>query len=708
MPTRLRKKQIEYLAGKDYGMYYWRDFDFEIFKHVQVKRRTTGKSSFWNAVVMADTETSRKHGETDDNHVCAWSIAFRAFHRNICTLWGQSPREFAMMLAKLRSYVEADEIYIYWHNLAYDWIFIRKFMFELFGYPVNQLNTKPLYPLYIKFKNGITFKDSLILAQRSLEKWAGDLNVEHKKAVGKWDYNKIRSQHDTLSPDELLYIENDVLAGVECIDTTMEQIGKHIGSIPYTATGIVRGELRDVSAANRGRDWFLRIQNEEYHVQEILELCFHGGYTHPNRYWIDCIINAICKDFSSSYPFEILTRKFPAEHFWRVKDEMATSKSILSNMDDYAFIFKVKCSGVDLFNPRDPMPTLLYSTKKLKSLNAIVDNGRVMRADYIECYMNEIDFEQFICHYKFDEDSLEISDCWCALKDYLPKWFTDYVFERYKLKCTLKYVDPVLYAIEKAKLNSCFGMCAQKPCKPELTEHYDTGVYTIDETYDPEAKYAEWRNKRSSFLPYSIGVWITSYAQRDLFQLGSCVARDGIWLYSDTDSVYANKFDEEKLAAFNQSRKDLLISRGYGPVVVDGEEFVIGEATTDGVYSQFKALHSKCYCTRPLTAEGEGFTMSGDLKLTVAGVPKKGAKSLKNNINNFKIGFVFPGTDSGKLQHDHHFLKAGEDIYIDEDGNETGDSISLSPCDYMIKPQNYVDMKDLMGEEVLMQTYEEE
>lgn len=703
MPTRLRKKQIAYLASHDYQRAYWKDFDFEIFRHIQVRKRTSGKSTFLNCIIMADTETSRKNNGSDDNHICAWSIAFRAFHRNICTLWGQSPREFPEMLSKLREHVEADEIFIYWHNMSYDWIFIRRFMFERFGFPVNQLNTKPLYPLYIKFGNGITFKDSLILAQRSLEKWANDLQVEHQKAVGHWDYEKIRSQHDTFSEDELLYIENDVLAGVECIDVTMTQIGKNIGSIPYTATGIVRGELRDISSQNRGRDWFLRIQNEEYHVQEILELCFHGGYTHPNRYWVGEVISAVCKDFSSSYPFEILVRKYPSEKFWKVNPKFADMDTILCNMEDYAFIFKVKCTGLDLKNLRDPMPTLLYSTKKLKSLNAIVDNGRVMRADYIECYMNEIDFSEFLNHYTYDEESLQIEDCWCASKDFLPRWFTDYVFDRYKLKCMLKHTDKILYAIEKAKLNSCFGMCAQKPCKPELTEHYDTGAYTIDEAYDPEEKYHTWRNKRSSFLPYCIGVYITSYAQADLMKLGECTG-GGIWAYSDTDSVYADHFDEEKLDAFNRSRKDLLISRGYGPVVVNGEEFTIGEATTDGIYTQFKALHSKCYCVRPWVADGEGFTMADPLKIVVAGVPKKGSKALENRIENFQIGFTFPGKISGKLQHDHHFLEG--DIYEDEDGNITGDSISLSPCDYMIKPATYIDMYDLDAEEVTIQSYE--
>ena len=90
------------------------------------------------------------------------------------------------------------------------------------------------------FKNGMIIKDSLILAQKSLERWANDLDVEHKKAVGSWQYDKIRNQTTRLSKDEKHYIENDTLAGVECIQKTMDSLGKRIYSIPYTATGIVR------------------------------------------------------------------------------------------------------------------------------------------------------------------------------------------------------------------------------------------------------------------------------------------------------------------------------------------------------------------------------------------------------------------------------------------------------------------------------------
>ena len=72
-----------------------------------------------------------------------------------------------------------------------------------------------------------------------------------------------------------------------------------------------------------------------------------------------------------------------------------------------------------------------------------------------------------------------------------------------------------------------------------------------------------------------------------------------------------------------------------------------------------------------------------ELHITVAGVPKKtGAKCLENDLTNFAKGFIFSGEITGKLSHFYIFSEDG--IYIDEFGNEIGDSIDLEPCDYLL------------------------
>ena len=212
-----------------------------------------------DCIIMIDTETSKSvPGEVCENYVVAWTITIRAFHKNICTLYGNRPSECLDCIQRILNSLQGAVTYMYIFNLSYDWVFLRKFFFDSFGLPVKQLNTKSHYPIYIEFDNGLILRDALILAQRKLEKWAIDLDVEHKKAVGKWDYDLIRSQDHHFKEDELIYMENDTCAGVECLDVLMTSLGKKIYNMPWTATGIPREEVQKRGRAENGHDYFFR------------------------------------------------------------------------------------------------------------------------------------------------------------------------------------------------------------------------------------------------------------------------------------------------------------------------------------------------------------------------------------------------------------------------------------------------------------------
>ena len=692
MATNLFKKEKEYIESIPYKRQYWDKFDYSILEHIIIrKKHGMGKKTYADCIIMADTETSKPHDHIDkhDNHIVCWSLSIRAFKKNIVTLIGRKPSDFAKMLLKIREHIRSDEIYLYIFNLPYDWVFLRKFLFVEMGHPETQLNVKPLYPLDLKFKNGFIFKDALMLAQKKLEKWANDLDVEHKKAVGSWDYLKIRDQNTDLSDDEWTYSEFDTLAGVECIDKMLEMLGKTISSIPLTATGIVRNDCRDISKANHSRDkWFLKLQPAEYSMQLIFENLFTGGFTHNNRYYIYEINPAECKDIASSYPFNSLAQKFPGEKFfkWDNRGNEITPDIVFKN-SDYAFVLKMTAINVRLKNPRDPMP-FLSKAKSQVVVNDVLDNGRILKCDLVETYYNEIDLKMFCDRYKYDK--IIISDCYVSFKEYLPKWLRDYIFERFRLKTELKGIDPLNYMLEKGKLNSCaFGMLAQQPVKPEIVEDYTTGVYDFSDEFDPVKAYDKYLKNYNSFLPYPIAPWITSYARQQLFKLGDCVADDGIWLYSDTDSVYATKFDEKKIEAYNDECIKMIKDAGYHGIEFNGRVYNLGVAEDDGHYSEFTGLHSKCYCKRDAD--------SGELKITVAGVPKSGAKCLNDDMKNFKVGFCFDGKTTGKKQHEYIVVP---EIYIDEYGNEVGDSIDLTECDYIVGDANVPELAEILEAEV--------
>ena len=681
----IRKNKVDKIK---YKMLYFSKFNYSILKDVMyLTKQGRYKKTVNDIIIMADTETSKsktnpyiklKDGTIKYkpvmNYVVAWTLSINLYGHDLVTLYGRKPSDLVETIWKIHHIMNGESTYIFYHNLSYDWTFLRSFFMTQFGEPKNQLNIKSHYPLYIEFENQIILRDSLILAQRSLEKWAKDLDVDHKKAVGKWDYNKKRNQDKPLSKDEVEYIECDTLAGVECIYKTCQILNKTLVTLPYTSTGIPRGDIQKIGRVNKAKENFDKQKlSYEYYKKYALNI-FHGGYSHGNRHLVNHKIEGITKDkdFTSSYPFVMLSEKFPCGQFYPIYD--CTVNSILDHADNYAFMFKLILQNPRLKNYDWPMPALQFSKAKC-CINPILDNGRILECDYIEIYLNEIDLE--VINNQYIWDGAAIIDCVYTDKDYLPRWFTEYIYNLYVDKCKLKGKDPVLYALAKAKLNSCYGMCVQKTVKESVIEMYLTGDYITDIGLNDEEEYNKVMSKRNTLLPYQWGCWVTSYAFRNLFRLGECT-NDPVhdWIYSDTDSVYGQNWVQSKLDKYNQHCKDLLLANGYDAVRLEGKEYWLGVADTDpndDVYTEFKVMGAKRYCGRRV----------GDNKLhiTVAGVPKCGADQLNDNIDNFAEDFIF----SGKLDKKNtHFYMYENKIKQDKFGNEYADSIDLVPCDYKL------------------------
>ena len=725
-----------------YKMVFWDQWDYSFLTTniMYYKKKGKYRSGTYNdVIIMGDTETSKDHDsytwdefgneEPMPNHVCAWTISIRAYHKNIVTLYGAKPSEMVQCMRLIRKALKGDEFYIYFHNLAYDYFFLRQFIFQEFGTPTSELNTKPHYPVNLKFANGLILKDSLILFGCNLAKVAKDYGVEHQKAVGSWDYDKIRDQDwiSTISSEEKKYIEQDTLAGVECIDALLMNLGKTIYSVPFTATGIPREEVRLRAAKHKGHENFVR-QALTWEQQEKIYLLYHGGYTHGNRYFIDDFLSddiTECWDFNSSYPFCMLAYKYASGKFVKFHD--TTPEFIFSNKEKYAWMFKISFVNIKLKDMYEPMPAL-QSTKCLNSINLCTDNGRVTEAGYCCIYMNEVDLEVIMHQYEWH--TAECTEVECAPKDYLPRWFTDYVYELYTAKCKLaetKKEDPVSYALAKAKVNSLYGLTVQRPVQRNIVEVTEPGMYKInpegDEAYfesgeyrydfdmDMKKEYEKYCKKVTSVLNYQIGTWVTAYAFRNLILgLGGCVKRHygnngkllypPHWYYSDTDSGYSDEWDYGKIWEYNEGCKKLLCANGYGAVVVGEKEYWLGIMTHDepsDSYTEYKVLGSKRYAGR--------CKEDNQIHITVAGVPKKtGAKCLEDDLHNFTKDFIFKGNVTGKLTH--YYIPAKEGIYIDQYGNEIGDSIDLKPCDY--KLDMVYKWEFISQEEVKIQIYDEE
>ena len=206
----------------------------------------------------------------------------------------------------------------------------------------------------------------------------------------------------------------------------------------------MRNEARAAGGFKAHKD-YVKMAPETYKEQARDEEVFHGGYTHANRYILGQKYKALCQDICSSYPYAVMTMKAPCTPFFDVTDEV-DDDYILKDNPNYAFIFRVMVFDLDLKDLRYPMPCLSL-IKMQGDGQRDLRQRKILRADFAEFLTNEIDYKLFKSMYK----GIYLKDVKAARKDSLPKWFTDFIYERFILKTKLKGVDAVQYMIEKGQ-----------------------------------------------------------------------------------------------------------------------------------------------------------------------------------------------------------------------------------------------------------------
>lgn len=641
-------------------------------------KRGKGLTYYYKNIVTLDTETATHN---DISFITDISLTIEG----LATYYCHTISELFLFLDRLQNHftdIKEKKMIIYVHNLSYDYVFLRNRLFKKYGYPINSLAVKT--HKYVSLDFGFfEFRDSYILTQKSLEKLTNDEHIEIKKAVGYWDYNKLRSPHSYRTENEKFYVNVDTISLCLALRSVMNSRNVNTGSCPLTSTGFIRNEARRrsriISDGKKWRNKFkeLALSYEDY---IFLEKVFHGGYTHANRYYIgELLYNLKSFDFASSYPAVLLYKKFPMTPF---KKGTFTINQILNTSDNYAYFGMLIMKNVK-FKMCEAMPSIAKAKCEILSKDAIIDNGRVISADLVAVPFSDPDLEIYLEYY--DYDFANVKNVRYSKKEYLPNWFRDFVQELYFNKCTLKEKDPINYAISKTFINAMYGMLAQKILREIIEENYDNCDWTVDS--QSEEDFAKYYTNRNSFLPYQWAIWVTAYAQNNLFNLGKCCKE---WVYSDTDSCKGFDWNLDKVKQYNDDIRKTAEKVGYGIVKYEGKEFIIGQAedeTDKNLITEFITLGCKRYCYRQTTKKGENL-----LHLTVAGVPKVAVAELKNDITNFGKGFVFHGflednedyKGSNKMRPEYHINNDLTYIEILGEKVEIGSYINLKYVDYIL------------------------
>ena len=623
---------------------------------------TNKKVEYLNLEVAFDIEATSTYINSGEKFafMYLWTIGFKdsnyIYHGRT---WGEF-QELIQSLSKLFNLSPSRRLVVYVHNLGYEFQFMRKYFEweEVFSVEMRK-------PIKAITNSGIEFRCSYILSGFSLERLAKNL-TSHKieKLVGDLDYSLVRHSETELTIEEIDYAINDVLIVLYYINEQMNYYSD-ISKIPMTNTGRVRSYVRDRcyysdrnhKKASKGKYFRYRRLMEDLtldaNTYKMLKRAFMGGFTHANARYVGKVLEDVTSiDFNSSYPAVMLSEQFP------MSKPIPTTLTKEKNFDYYrkrfCLLFDVRFTGLIA---KIPQENYISESKCWKLEGALINNGRVQKADVLVTTITEVDFE--IIEQCYEWEKMEIANLYRFYKGYLPYSIIQSIIKLYEDKTVLKGVEgaEVEYLLSKGMLNSVYGMCVTAIVRDEITYTDDWVV----EPADVEKQIQHYNESKNRFLYYPWGIWTTAYARRNLWY--GIIAMKDDYVYSDTDSIKFLNYEKHKpfIEAYNKHliRKLEKMCSLYRipieklkPKTKEGVEKFIGLWEFDGHYSKFKTLGAKRYLVEHAD--------TGELELTVAGLSKKGGleymKEVCNN-NHEKVFEMFndelfiPADRTGKNTH---------------------------------------------------------
>ena len=575
----------------------------------------------------------------------------------------------------------------YIHNLSFEFQWFRKWRTW-----IKVFATEERTPLYALDDKGIELRCSYLLSGYSLNNVAKNLTTHKtRKMVGDLDYKLVRHSETPLTEKEISYILHDGLVVMCYIQEEIENHHNNITLLPLTKTGKVRSYVRRLCLYSGKHDkntWkfkkYRSIMNalpiQSLQEYEQLKRAFHGGFTHANGFYVNQTIkNVTSFDFTSSYPYVMVSEKFPMG-----KGELIDIKSrdeFYYNLNKYACVFDVTFINIE--------SRILYEhpisiSKCFHLKNYSSDNGRLVQAEELSTTITEQDFAIIRKFYSWEH--MKIKNFRRYKRGYLPHDFVRAILTLYKKKTELKGVEEsiVEYMNSKEMLNSCYGMCVTDICRTEIDYSNDTWGKIPPSSEDDIQKY---NKKPNRFLCYQWGIWVTAYAQRNLFTAIYELGED--YIYSDTDSVKFVNYEKHKQYFENYNKRVIQKLESamefhgfdyelYRPETIRGERKVLGLWDYDGFYQKFRTLGAKRYMVK--TDKGYSLTVSGVNKKFA--IPYLYDKYGDTIMDEFKDGLIIPPSYTGKNIH----------TYIDE---ETSGEV----VDYMGNLSTYYEKSSIHLEE---------
>ncbi len=668
--------------------------------------------SYFPDIITFDTETTSyvtykkvthrdKSVTTEVDKKYAWAYVMD-FDRIVCGMHCHTSfrewEDVVHYLDTLSSICPKNKRYIIWvHNLSFEFQFMKDWMklTEVFARKSHNV-------IRCVYKN-IEFRDTLALSNCKLEKLAKNENLPVKKKVGDLDYNLIRTRKTPITETEWGYIYSDTEIVAEYIKKKVKEYGT-IGNIPMTSTGEVRylfiDELLTTNSLQKIHNLAKKYTASTMELQNLLISIYAGAYTHCNYMWIDQTLhNLRCRDIASSYPYQMVARKYPTIWF-KLRDGFTFEELVEKYPpEDFAWAFHMRVRKVMAKHCHNILS--LHKAKRISS-DKIIDNGRIVACDYLEFDMNETDLQNFLDFYDFDETSLEIWDVHISKKEYLPKELVSVILKLFQQKTSLKGItgQEDNYMRSKNRINGVYGSSVFNILNSGTFFDEISNMKFIKEEKS-WADFNKYTNNPKQYLWYSIGVWVTSYARRQILMPIKHMSENAV--YCDTDSVkYLGKgrYDKYWKVVNNLIKEKYLAAMKYhgftedeyrffttkytdeNGIVHESKEKFMGIFEEEEPYRHFKSLGSKRYLAEYFDYDKGDYVV----KSTVAGAPKNLADYLGDTaaqkFKNFKHAFSLPNCKLCHTYTEGRSFMCITDYTGQCDVQEVRSGVCLTPADF--------------------------
>lgn len=528
--------------GRVYRIYYdvheWADNEL---KRYPKTFRTKYKQKWLKVGCGFDIETTTV---LDRSYMYHWQFSW-----NDSILLGRTWSSFGELMDVLQYYLDRhDARIICWiANLSYEFSFIQHRL------PIEKVFAKDERHPITCWCGRVQFRDCLFLSgQGGLANLARNYTVT-QKAVGDIDHKVIRNSQTKLTDQEEGYCIADVAILSEWSEYCFSRWCNHKGAckIPLTQTGIVRdaiwAEVPDPDKTMASiRAQYPQTSDEYNHMMRWL---FRGGYTHANVFHVgDRLSNIIGVDFTSSYPASMLHWTYPVSCF--LPCELETDGRYITDptlTQDCCWMI-VRFHGI-----RSKTMHHIESVHKITDGDGIAaDNGRMIRASWIEVSITDLDYLIYTMFYEWD--SIEILKAYSATRGRLPDYCLKPLMYCYQRKQSLKAAgldDTIEYVNAKGQVNSNYGCMVQRLNFDDITWSEEDGWDTAptQKTYDDMIS--------SQCLLPQWGIWVTAWSRYQLLVVVNRIdpdKRHNSVVYCDTDSIYMINTEENRriIAEYNQ------------------------------------------------------------------------------------------------------------------------------------------------------------